>query len=156
MFAFAFSLAFHTLAAIIWVGGMFFAHVALRPAVAPLPPAERLALWRRTLPRFFAWVWACVAVLLASGYGVLLLGYRGGLGGGGLHIDIMQATGTVMMVLFAYLFFAPWQAFKRAMAAADLTEAAGALARIRQIVTINLTLGLFTAAIGATGALWAY
>ncbi len=156
MFAFAFSLAFHTLAAIIWVGGMFFAHVALRPAVAPLPPAERLALWRRTLPRFFAWVWACVAVLLASGYGVLLLGYRGGLGGGGIHIDIMQATGSLMMVLFAYLFFAPWQAFKRAMAASELAEAIGALARIRLIVTINLALGLFTAAIGSTGALWAY
>ena len=156
MLAYALALALHTVAAVIWVGGMFFAHMALRPAVAVMEPAERLGLWLRVLPRFFAWVWAAVFALLATGYGVLFLGYRGGLGGGGLHIDVMQATGLVMMVLFVYLFFAPWQAFKRAMKAGDLAEAAANQMRIRAIVTINLTLGLFTAAIGATGALWSY
>lgn len=156
MLAFALALALHTVAAVIWVGGMFFAHMALRPAVLPMQPAERLGLWLRVLPRFFAWVWVAVLTLAATGWGVLLLGYRGGLGGGGLHIDIMQVTGSVMMMLFVYLFFAPWQAFKRAMKAGELAEAGAAQARIRGIVTINLALGLFTAAIGATGALWAY
>jgi uncharacterized membrane protein len=156
MLAYALALALHTVAAVVWVGGMFFAHMALRPAMAAMQPADRLGLWLRVLPRFFAWVWAAVLVLLATGYGVLFLGYRGGLDGAGLHVDVMQVTGLVMMVLFTYLFFAPWQAFKRAMKAGELAEAAENLARIRLIVTINLTLGLFTAAIGATGALWSY
>ncbi|MDA8231045.1 MAG: CopD family protein [Magnetospirillum sp.] len=156
MLAFALSLAFHTVAAVIWVGGMFFAHMVLRPAVLEMPPPERLALWRRVFPRFFRWVWLAILTLLGTGYGVLLLGYRGGLGGGGLHIDIMQVTGLIMVSLYVYLFVAPWQSFKRAFDGGDMPKAGKNQARIRRIVTINLVLGLFTAAIGATGMLWAY
>jgi uncharacterized membrane protein len=156
MLSFTLALALHTLAALVWVGGMFFAHMVLRPAVAELPPAERLALWARVFPRFFRWVWLSVAVLLATGYGVLLLGYRGGVTGGGPHIDIMQVTGLTMAALYVYLYFGPWRAFRHAMAAADLPAAAAAQAGIRRIVTINLVLGLFTTAVGATGGLWAY
>ncbi len=156
MLAYALALALHTVAAVIWVGGMFFAHMALRPAMAAMEPADRLGLWLRLLPRFFAWVWVAVLTLLVTGYGVLFLGYLGGLGGGGAYVDVMQATGLVMMLLFTYLFFAPWQAFKRAMKAGDLAEAAANQLRIRHIVSLNLALGLFTAAVGATGAAWAY
>ena len=56
--------ALHVLAAVVWVGGMFFAYVVLRPAVGDIEPAsERLKLWARVFPRFFAWVWAVVIVL---------------------------------------------------------------------------------------------
>jgi len=34
--------AFHVVAAVIWVGGMFFALVVLRPATGPLEPPVRL------------------------------------------------------------------------------------------------------------------
>lgn len=148
-------LALHTLGAVIWVGGMFFAHMALRPALAEAPPAERLALWQRVFPRFFTWVWASVIALLVTGYAVIAWGY-GGFAGLALHINIMQATGLLMVALYAYLFFAPYQAFKRAMTAGDLSRAAGEQAKIRQIITINLPLGLFTSAIGATGGFWTY
>jgi len=36
------------------VGGMFFAHVALRPAALTLPPPVRLPLMAATLATFFA------------------------------------------------------------------------------------------------------
>lgn len=156
MLAFALALAVHTLAAVIWVGGMFFAHVILRPAALAMAPPDRLALWRRVLPRFFLWVWLSIAALLASGYGVLLLGYRGGVTGGGLHIDLMQLTGLIMMANFAFLYAAPFAAFKRHVDAGDFPAAAASLGRIRHIVTVNLVLGLFTTALGATGTLWAY
>lgn len=146
----------HTLAAMIWVGGMFFAHMALRPSLAEMAPPERLGLWRRVLPRFFLWVWISIAVLLVTGYGILLAGYQGGFGGGGLHVDIMQGTGLLMMALFTYMFFGPFQAFKRFLAAADLPKAAIFLARIRHVVTVNLILGLFTVFIGATGTFVGY
>src|SRR6185437_715526 len=48
-------LFFHVLSAVVWVGGMFFAHQMVRPSVAPLDAPVRLALWRRIFERFFAW-----------------------------------------------------------------------------------------------------
>src|SRR5690349_7835698 len=67
----------HILAAVIRVGGMFFAHQMPRPAVGPLEPAQRLQLWRRVFARFFPVVWVCVAALLASGYGMIVWGFGG-------------------------------------------------------------------------------
>lgn len=151
----ALALAFHTVAAVIWVGGMFFAHMALRPALLEMAPAERLALWGRILPRFFGWVWASILALLATGYGVIFWGYEG-FHALGTHIHIMQATGLLMMALYLFLYLAPYQSFRRALAQGDLADAAAQQAKIRQIIGINLPLGLFTAAIGATGAFWAY
>lgn len=156
MMSYAFALAIHALAALAWVGGMLFIHFVLRPALAELTPALRLNLFRRVLPRFFALVWGSIAALLLTGYGVLFLGYRGGFTGGGVHIDIMQITGLIMVANFVYLFFGPYQAFKRRVDTEEHAKAAGSLARIRMVVTINLILGLFTVAIGATGTLWAY
>lgn len=156
MIAFALALAVHTLSAIIWVGGMFFVLTILQPSLAEMPAPERQALLGRVLPRFFHWVWLSIAGILGTGYGVLFLGYRGGFTGGGLHIDIMQITGLVMIILFAYLYFFPFRWFKRARATGDVASAGAALAQIRPIVVVNLILGLFTAAIGATGTLWAY
>lgn len=147
------ALAFHTLGAIIWVGGMFFAHMALRPAAADLAPPERLALWRRVLPRFFFWVWISIGTLLVTGYGVLFIGY-GGMAGVGMHIHIMQATGLLMMALYAFLYAFPYQGFRRAVDAGDMAGAAAHLAKVRQIIVINMPLGLFTSAIGGTGGYW--
>lgn len=145
-------LLLHILAAVIWVGGMFFAHVMLRPSVGPLEPAVRLALWRRVLGQFFAWVWACIAALLASGYGMVAA--FGGFGAVAVYIDIMQGVGIVMMLAFGHLFFAPWKRFRRALDAGDLAGAAAQLAQIRHIVTFNLVLGLAVVVIGATGRYW--
>jgi uncharacterized membrane protein len=156
MTGFILALAVHLIAATIWVGGMFFAHVVLRPSVMDMAPPDRLALWRKVLPRFFTWVWASIAAILATGYGVLLLGYRGGLGGGGLHIDIMQVTGLIMTANFVFLYFGPFGSFKRLLEEGDIKGAAAAQNRIRQIVVVNLVLGLLTMAVGGTGTLWAY
>lgn len=146
-------LGLHTVAAVIWVGGMFFAHMALRPALAETEPRPRLELWARVFPRFFRWVWISIVTLLVTGYGVIIYGY-GGFAGLAPHIDIMQGVGLLMMILYAYLFFGPYRQFRRAMAAGDLPAAAAAHARIRHIVSVNLPLGLVTAAVGATGGFW--
>ena len=146
------SVALHALAAVIWVGGMFFAHVLLRPSVAELAAADRLALWRRVLGRFFPWVLGCIAVLLITGYAGLL-----GLGGfarAGMHVHVMQLTGWIMFLLFFHLYFAPWRRFQKAVADGAMDEAGRQLATIRKVVGINLVLGLLTAAIGASGRFW--
>lgn len=149
----ALALALHTLAAVVWVGGMFFAHMLLRPAAMAMEPKDRLALWGRVFARFFPWVWGAILLLLATGYGVVFFAYSG-FAGLGLHVHAMQATGLVMMALFVFLYFGPYARFRAALAQADIPAAARHQAAIRRIIGINLPLGLLTAAIGATGSFW--
>lgn len=143
-----FGLLLHIWAAIIWIGGMFFAHFMLRPAAAPLEPSIRLPLVRRALARFFPWVWVSIALLLLSGAGMIKLGESG------VHVQIMMGLGILMMLVFGHLYFVPWRRFQRALDGGDLPAAAAQLTRIRYIVTFNLVLGLVVAAIGATGPYW--
>jgi uncharacterized membrane protein len=145
--------ALHILAAVIWVGGMFFAYMVLRPAAGPLETPLRLALWQRVFRRFFPWVWASIAVLLLSGYSMLFLGF-GGFKGAPPHVNVMQAMGILMMLLFLHLYFAPWRRFSRAVETGALQDAGAALNQIRRIVAVNLVLGLLTVAVGASGRFW--
>jgi uncharacterized membrane protein len=143
-------IALHVLAAAVWVGGMFFAHMALRPSVEQLAPPQRLPLLAATLARFFAWVWIAVALLLATGY--LMIGMVfGGFADLGLHIHLMQGIGLVMMALFAHVWFAPFRRLRAAVAAGDWPAGGRQMGQIRLIVGINLVLGLVTIVVAAGG-----
>ena len=150
----SFWIGLHILAAVVWVGGMFFAHMALRPAVAGLDPVVRVMVVRGTLKRFFVWVWISIIALLLSGYAILFL-YLGGFAEAGIHVHLMQATGIIMMLLFAHLWSAPFQRLQRAVDAREIPAAAKAMGQIRTIITINLILGFITILLGATGRYWA-
>lgn len=147
------AIALHLLAAVIWVGGMFFAYMFQRPAAARQEPQQRLTLWRHTFAGFFPWVWASITVLLATGYW-MLFGVYGGFGGAGIHVHIMHLTGWIMMLLFFHVYFAPYRRLCRALDGGDLASAGKQLNQIRRIVGINVLLGLATAAIGASGKYW--
>ena len=142
--------AFHIVAAVIWVGGMFFALVVLRPSTGPLDPPTRLALWQRVFARFFPWVWGAVAVLLISGFAMVIWGF-GGFTKIGTYVHVMIGLGIIMMLIYAHLYFVPWQRFRRAVAAGEWPVAAKNIDQIRQLVTINLVLGLITVVVGAAG-----
>ncbi len=146
-------IALHILAAVVWVGGMFFAYVVLRPSAGPLPSEARLQLWRRVFARFFPWVWLSIVVLLGSGYGMIFL-YLGGFARLPLYVNVMQAIGIVMMLIFVHLFFAPWRRFRIAVEGQRFPEAAKSLNQIRLIVAANLLLGLLTVIVGASGRFW--
>jgi len=147
------ALVLHSLSAVVWVGGMFFALLVLRPATAPLDPGPRLDLWSRVLERFFLWVMVAIALLLASGY-AMIFGVYGGFRGIGLHIHLMQGVGIIMMLLFFHLYFAPWRRFQAAVRRQDFPAAARHLNQIRVIVATNLVLGLVTVAVGSSGRYW--
>ena len=143
----------HVLAAVAWVGGMFFAYMVVRQSAGPLEPPIRLLLWHRIFNRFFPWVWASIVLLLVSGYSMMFLHF-GGFAGAGLHIHLMQGTGILMMLLFLHLFFVPWRRFRHAVEREAFPEAAKQLDQIRRIVAINLMLGLLTVITGASGRFW--
>jgi uncharacterized membrane protein len=146
-------IALHVLAAMLWVGGMFFAYGVLRPSAGPLDSETRLTLWRRVFGKFFPWVWTSIIVLLASGYG-MMFGYFGGFAGAAPYIHVMQGLGIVMMLLFLHLFFGPWRRYSHAVDGKHFAEAGKQLDRMRRIVAINLSLGLVTIIVGASGRFW--
>jgi uncharacterized membrane protein len=149
----AVSLAVHIFGAVVWVGGMFTIYVCLRPALGTLEPPQRLRLMRVTFQKFFPWVWVTILLLLASGYWMVFTTFRG-FAGAGLHIHLMQMIGWLMIALFVWLFHGPWQAFKRAVDSEDWPSAGASLNRIRQIIAVNLPLGLVVVVIGASGRTW--
>jgi uncharacterized membrane protein len=139
----------HQLGVVVWVGGMFFAYMALRPAAGQvLPPPMRLPLWHGTLAKFFQWVWLSVGLILASG-----LHMTRAMGGGDapLYAKLMLIVGVIMMIVFAHVFFAPFARLGRAVAAQDWPAGGAALGQIRMLVGINLILGLATVTIATAG-----
>jgi uncharacterized membrane protein len=142
--------ALHVLGAVLWVGGMAFALLALRPAMAVLEPPQRLALHEGVLRRFFLIVWHAMPALLLTGWALLFFWY-GGFRGAGWHIHLMHLTGLVMAAVFVGIVLGPWRRAGAALAAGDRAGAATALDRVRQMVSLNLGLGLLTVAVAAWG-----
>jgi uncharacterized membrane protein len=149
----AVALALHILGAVVWVGGMFAAYMCLRPAVGGLEPPVRLTLWRNFFAKFLPFVWLAILFLLASGYW-MVFGTFGGFAKLPLHVNLMQALGWLMIALYLWLFHGPWLKLKRAVDAGDWPAAGANLNRIRQIIAVNLPLGLAVAMIGASGRYW--
>jgi uncharacterized membrane protein len=143
----------HVLAAAVWVGGMFFAYMALRPAASTLEPQLRLPLWTRTFGKFFLWVWLAIVILPVTG-NLMVFGWLGGMKGAAIHIHIMQLLGWIMILAFLHMYFAPYRRLRRAAEASDWPTAGAQLGQIRWIVLFNLTLGLLVVAIAAGGRYW--
>lgn len=147
----AIAIAIHVVAATIWVGGMFFAYMALRPVAAVLlEPQLRLPLWAQTLGRFFPWVWIVVIALPVSGYW-LIFNIFGGFETAPIYIHAMNGIGTIMILLFIHVFFAPFQRLRRAVSGQDWPQGGQQLAQIRRMVGFNLLLGLVVVAIAGGG-----
>ncbi len=147
----ALALTLHILSAVIWVGGMFFAYVALRPAAAQLlEPPLRLQLWRQVFARFFIWVTIAVVLLLVTGLWMIFGGY-GGMGNARPYIHVMLLLGLIMMAIYGHVFFAPYKRLIRAVEAENWPEGGNQLAMIRKLIAANLTLGLLVVVIAAAG-----
>jgi uncharacterized membrane protein len=126
----------HLLSVLIWVGGMFFAYVVLRPAaVETLEPPQRLRLWDAVFRRFFNWVWVAIVALLISG--VYMIYLYGGMAHVGRHVHIMLALGLLMIALYGHVFFAAYRKLSRHVAAQNWKEAGEMLGKIRKLVALT-------------------
>jgi uncharacterized membrane protein len=147
----AITLTLHIISTVIWIGGMFLAHMALRPVVATLlEPPLRLTLMSQVLSRFFPWVWLAVILLWATGFW-LILGKFGGMANVGIYVHIMMTIAAVMTIIYIYIFFLPFPSLKQNVADKNFPEAGKSLASIRQLIGINLWLGLIVIIIGTAG-----
>lgn len=134
----------HLLGVVVWVGGMAFAYLCLRPALPLLPPPQRLTLMRAVLERFFMLVWAALACIGVSGPAMLL---AVGMRQAPVAWHVMLLTGLVMGAVFVSLWLGPWKRLCAAVEAEDWAAGAAALAVIRQRVGFNLVLGVATIAV---------
>ena len=139
----------HIASVVVWVGGMFFAYVCLRPtAVELFDPPQRLRLWYGVFSRFFVWVWWAVILIPASG---LIMLWQHGFGAAPSSWYLMLVSGVVMIAIYIYVATCPYMALARAVEIEDWQAGGAALNRIRQIVGINLFLGLITMAFATLG-----
>ncbi len=141
-------LALHFLGAAAWVGGMFYALVVLRPAVAALEPAPRGQVQMRTLKRFFGVVWVAMPLMLLTGWAMVFLAW-GGFASLPASINTMQLLALIMAGVFLYTYYLPWQRVRRAIRPGlELFE------RIRTLLHVNVALGALTIIAGSLGHVW--
>lgn len=147
----AFTIVLHVLSVVIWVGGMFFAYMCLRPvAASQLEPPVRLQLWVGVFSKFFPFVWIAIILLPLTGY-MMISNLFDGMGNAPLYVHFMNGIGSLMIFIYLHVFFAPYQRLKRAVAAQDWPAGGKALTQIRLLVGINTTLGLLTVLIASGG-----
>ncbi|NNB54846.1 CopD family protein [Pseudomonas fragi] len=149
MTAFALAYSLHVLAALIWVGGMFFAWMILRPAaIKALEGPARLKLWVEVFQRFFVWVWIAVVVLPISGVGLLQMRFNG-FETAPRYVQIMMGLYIVMMALFIRIQSLQLPELRKAVEAQEWAAGAVVMGRIRRLVGCNLIVGLVLVAIAA-------
>lgn len=162
---YAVMLFLHVLAVVVWVGGMFVMHFAVRPAAAELlPPPQRLPMMAGALARFLRWALVAVVVAILSGFAMILgIGAAAGAMAAGKNalleglrvahssVHLMTALGLAMTVVYALVRWAAFPALQRAVAAGDWAAAAVALGRVRGFIAFNLVLGVLTIAVATIG-----
>jgi uncharacterized membrane protein len=133
-------LAVHVLCAVIWVGGMFFAYVVLRPSLSVLEPIQRIALHTQIFRRFFLIVWHVMPLILLSGFAAIF-GLFGGPATAPWNISVMMLLGLIMSAIFLVIVFGPYARFRRST---DRTTIVASMDRIRKLIAVNLVLGIVT------------
>jgi uncharacterized membrane protein len=145
------AISLHVLSSVIWVGGMFFAYLVLRPIAAiQFEPPQRLTLWSNVFSKFFPWVWVAVVLLIGTGFW-LITNKFGGMKNVGVHIHIMMSMGIIMALIFMHVFFAPTRKLAKAVAESNWEEAGKKLAQIRILIGLNLIIGVAVVVIATSG-----
>jgi uncharacterized membrane protein len=138
-------LAVHVLCAVIWVGGMFFAYLVLRPSLSVLEPLQRIALHTQVFRRFFLVIWHAMPLILLSGFTMLFV-FDGGAAGAAWNINAMMLVGLIMSAVFVLIIFGPYARFRRTT---DRATAVASIDRIRKLIGANLVLGIITVVVAA-------
>ncbi|MCS7307735.1 MAG: CopD family protein [Aquificaceae bacterium] len=120
-------LFFHILSAIVWVGGMIYSLLFLKPSLKELSQEEqRYKLMRAVFSRFFPAVWLSILLLFITGMG-LWHGYRKDFSANPLfHTKLFLFA--LMTLIFAYIYFF---LFRK-----------GRLSQIPNLIAVNLLLGI--------------
>lgn len=137
----------HLVAAIVWMGGMAFMLMALRPAAtALLQLPERMLLMGAVWRRFFPMVMVSIVVLFATGTNLYTTTFRAmkianGQGSVPVGWNVMLVLGLLMMLIFGHIYFSGYAKFKRAQAVQGWQLASQSVAQIHTLMMVNFLLG---------------
>lgn len=131
--------ALHLLCAVLWVGGMFFAYVVLRPSMAAIEAPQRMLLHTRVFKKFFLVVWHAMPLIIITGFAMLALNWD--MATAPWQINAMMGLGLLMAAVFLAIIFGPYRQFRRTT---DRNRMASSLDGIRKLIGVNLILGLIT------------
>ena len=129
------------LSAVVWVGGMAFALLVLRPALPVSIPPQSNGAACPGVPALLPDDLARDAALLLTGYWMLF-----GLGGfvaANWDVHMMHLLGLAMAAVFVAIWFGPYQRFRAGQGRA--------MSVIRPMIFANMLLGLATVVIAALG-----
>jgi uncharacterized membrane protein len=140
----------HVLAAIVLLGGLFFASLVFKPLAHGLDIETASSLRQRMLSPFFAWGWVSLLLILGTGVAMVFLKFGGFSGVPMIHRANM-VIGIPVIVLFGYVFFGPWRAYRRVMARRDWTAAQREIGRVRVLMLLILGLGFVASVVSAVG-----
>ncbi len=138
-------LTLHTIGAVVWIGGMAYALIVLRPAIAVLEPAPRMQMHMQSLRRFLRLTWHVMPLVLVSGW-IMVFTLYGGFQNLPWAVNAMQLTGLVMAGIFAYLALGPFKRFRRA-----IRPGPELLIRMRGLMLVNLVLGALVLVFASIG-----
>ncbi len=148
------SIVLHLLSAVIWVGGMFFAYMFLRPVAATqLEPPVRLQLWVGVFKKFFPFVWLSILFLPLTGY-TMIFSKWGSMAGTPLYVHIMNGLGVVMILIYLHVYFSPFKRLKEAVIKKDWPEGGRNLNIIRKMVGLNTLIGLIVIIVVSAGRMY--
>jgi uncharacterized membrane protein len=139
MTVYAWLKALHLLCAVLWVGGMFFAYVVLRPSMVAIEAPQRMLLHTRVFKKFFLVIWHAMPVIVITGF--VMLATHWDMATAPWQINAMMGLGLLMSAVFLAIFFGPYRQFRRTT---DRNRMAAGLDRIRKLIGVNLALGLIT------------
>jgi uncharacterized membrane protein len=129
--------AIHLLCVVLWVGGMAFLLLTLRPSVSVIDPTARLALQGAVFRRFFRSIWQVMPMAIVSGLLLLILSYS--------HhalpwpVMVMQTGGVLMAAIFIGMVLVPNKRFQAKLAAGAAT--AEDIVPIRRLIWLSLGIG---------------
>jgi uncharacterized membrane protein len=129
--------AIHLLCVVLWVGGMAFLLLTLRPSVIVIDPSARLVLQGAVFRRFFRTIWQVMPLAIASGLLLLILSYS--------HqampwpVMVMQTGGVLMAAIFIGMVLVPNKRFQAKLAAGTAT--AEDAVPIRRLIWFSLGIG---------------
>jgi uncharacterized membrane protein len=137
----------HVLSIIVWIGGMVYTLLFLRPSLGVLEPPQRVKLMHDVLGRFFKAVLVVSTVAVVSGVWMVGRVARETVQAGGTFSwptswIVMAALGLLMFAIFGHIRFALYKRLQRAVAAKDWPAGGTALEQIRVWVNVNLAIGV--------------
>lgn len=149
------AVALHVMAAFVWLGGMFYASVAVALTTGSQQPLASAGHLARELRRFFPVLCLCAALLLVSSLYLVFGGFRGPHHAPAfVNLMLLRDLFMVFLVLLAWLVAYP--RLRRGLEQENPRLVRGGLYRMLLVGLINLVLGTIVFFVVMTGSFSLY